>query len=153
MVEIRDIPVSGVKNTVHGQYNNISIEFGFIYLEFGWCEESIICIWITGASERHVGYKNESLTFIMTTWMLAWTKSETGNRKKNPIWHECSVFANVDNGNGTSNLLAFLSTVRNISVAAVSILLTPLTRAAFNLSNPLFLFLLHLFNRAIHLKC
>lgn len=36
-----------------------------------------------------------------------------------PVW----LRPNVNNDNGTSNLLAFLSTVRIISVAAVSLLL------------------------------
>lgn len=43
------------------------------------------------------------------------------------------MFANIENDYGTSDRLAFLSTVRNISVAAVSILLIT-TGAAFILS-------------------
>lgn len=47
-----------------------------------------------------------------------------------------------------ANLLAFLSTVRNISIACVSIRLI-LARAAFTLSSSLSV---TIFNKAIHLK-
>lgn len=46
---------------------------------------------------------------------------------------------NIDNDKGTRNELAFLSTVRNISIAAVSILLT-ITCAAFITSILILLF-------------
>lgn len=99
----------------------IPIKCGFIYID-----------WQTLADAR------PPYLFGLNTLLCHWAPRWKLVITINPIWHERGFFADINNDNGTSDRLSFLSTVRSLCVAAVGLLLVT-TCAAF--IPPIFFFL------------